>query len=128
MMESDEIKSSGKLVFNDINDNDIINISTGILETPQWNGGELDPELISKLQSGLNISGFEEDANNILNWIFEVSDLDLNFLADNDIISFAYFVEVSDGSGEIATDTLRITISGTNDSPSITTESTTIII
>ena len=32
MMERDEIKSSGKLVFNDINDNDIINISTGILE------------------------------------------------------------------------------------------------
>ena len=52
---------------------------------------ELDPELISKLQSGLNIST-EEDANNLLNWIFGVSDLDLNFLAPYT----PYFFEVSD--------------------------------
>ena len=121
-VSTDSIINSGRLVFREINDDDVVNVSTGLVSTPKWSGGELSDSLTRALQSGLKISEYDEQSINSLNWSYQVQGIDLNFLAEGETISFSYFVEVSDGSGGIATDTLNIEINGTNDSPRISAE------
>ena len=122
----DSFASEGTLFFNSLSGNNVVDVNTGILTAPNWNGGQLDPEIIRTLQSGLTISEFERQSSGNLNWEYNVEGVDLNFLSEEESIKFSYFVEVTDSEGNSATDTLTIFINGTNDSPKITAENSNI--
>ena len=118
----DSFTSEGTLFFNSLNGKNVIDIKTGIQTAPNWNGGQLDPEIIRTLQSGLTISEFEKQSSGSLNWKYNVEGVDLNFLSEEERVEFSYFVEVTDSEGNSAADTLTIFINGANDSPKITAE------
>ena len=122
----DSFASEGTLFFNSLSGNNVVDVNTGILTAPNWNGGQLDPEIIRTLQSGLTISEFERQSSGNLNWEYNVEGVDLNFLSEEESIKFSYFVEVTDSEGNSAADTLTIFINGTNDSPKITAENSNI--
>ena len=111
--------------FNSLSGNNVVGINTE-LTAPNWNGGQLDPEIIRTLQSGLTISEFERQSSGNLNWEYNVKGVDLNFLSEEESIKFSYFVEVTDSEGNSAADTLTIFINGANDSPKITAENSNI--
>ena len=118
----DSFASEGTLFFNSLSGKNVVDVNTGILTAPNWNGGQLDPEIIRTLQSGLTISEFERQSSGNLNWKYNVEGVDLNFLSEEESIKFSYFVEVTDSEGNSAADTLTIFINGANDSPKITAE------
>ena len=58
-------------------------------------------------------------------WTFSAKDKSFDYLAAGEILTLTYTVQVDDGHGGIVTQPVTITITGTNDSPTITAGSTT---
>ena len=57
-----------------------------------------------------------------VDWTFDVSDLDLDDLAEGQVVIQAYDLIIDDDNGGLATETVTITITGMNDAPVITVE------
>ncbi len=55
-------------------------------------------------------------------WTFEIDDADIDDLAEGQVLTQRYDVTVDDGNGGTATETVVVTITGTNDSPEIASE------
>ncbi|WP_120497498.1 VCBS domain-containing protein [Kiloniella sp. EL199] len=53
-------------------------------------------------------------------WLFEVADADLDFLAEGQTISQRYTVVIDDGNGGVVTEQVAINLTGSNDGPIIT--------
>jgi len=53
-------------------------------------------------------------------WHYDISDLALDFLGDNDQLTLTFTVQVNDGHGGLASQNVTITIFGTEDGPTIT--------
>jgi VCBS repeat-containing protein len=55
-------------------------------------------------------------------WTFSAQDQSFDYLADGETLTLTYTVQVDDGHGGVATQPVTITITGTNDTPVITSE------
>ena len=64
--------------------------------------------------------GAIDPTDNSLTWDFKVSDALLDSLADGQTLKQTYTVTIDDGKGGTVTETITITIVGTNDAPTIT--------
>ncbi|SHI45755.1 retention module-containing protein, partial [Pollutimonas bauzanensis] len=64
--------------------------------------------------------GAVDQAGNSVGWTFQVSDGVLDSLAEGQTLTQSYDVTIADGNGGSATQTVTITIVGTNDAPTIT--------
>ena len=64
--------------------------------------------------------GAVDQAGNSVGWSFSVADGALDFLAAGETRTQAYTVTVTDGHGGTASQDVTITITGTNDAPTIT--------
>ena len=53
-------------------------------------------------------------------WQFEVPDADIDFLAAGETLVQTYDVTADDGNGGTTTQTVEVTLTGTNDAPEIT--------
>jgi len=60
-----------------------------------------------------------DDAADTVTWTFDVSDAAIDYLAANETITQTYTVQVSDGNGGTVDQVVTITITGTNDAPTI---------
>ena len=58
-------------------------------------------------------------------WSFSAQDKSFDYLAAGEILTLTYTVQVDDGHGGVVTQPVTITVTGTNDSPTITAGSTT---
>ena len=58
-------------------------------------------------------------------WTFSAQDLSFDYLADGETLTLTYTVQVDDGHDGIVTQPVTITITGTNDTPTIVAGSTT---
>ena len=63
--------------------------------------------------------GAVDQAGNIVGWSFSVADGALDFLAAGETRTQVYTVTVADGHGGTASQDVTITITGTNDAPTI---------
>ncbi|WP_085899332.1 VCBS domain-containing protein [Kiloniella majae] len=61
-----------------------------------------------------------EPSLKVVEWLFEVADADLDFLAEGQTISQRYTVVIDDGNGGVATEQVTINLTGSNDGPIIT--------
>lgn len=59
------------------------------------------------------------DGAGLVSWSFEVEDSELDFLAAGQTITQTYDVSIDDGQGDVAVETVTITLNGTNDAPMI---------
>ena len=53
-------------------------------------------------------------------WTYDLNGADVDSLTQGETVTETYAVQVSDGLGGIATETVTITINGTNDAPTVT--------
>ena len=114
LLEEDEsanaiLSSSGTITFDDPDLTDthtvsVISNTTGFLGT---------------LTSSVNTNATGTGKGQIL-WNFEVSDKAVDYLADGETVTQVYTIEVNDGHGGSDTQEITITITGTNDTPTIT--------
>nr|WP_258258080.1 VCBS domain-containing protein [Pseudomonas chlororaphis] len=108
------LSDSGALSFSDLDSTDVVTVSHTANGDIAWSGGTLNAGVASAL-----VSGFSVDQNS---WDYS-SNQNLDFLGSGETITFSYTVVATDDSGAAnaasATQTVSITITGSNDTPMI---------
>ncbi|BAV73486.1 outer membrane adhesin like protein [Pseudomonas chlororaphis subsp. aurantiaca] len=106
------LSDSGALSFADLDNIDAVTVSHTANGNIAWSGGTLDAGVASAL-----VAGFSVDQNS---WDYSSSQ-NLDFLGAGETITFSYRVVATDNSGAAnaasATQTVSITITGSNDAP-----------
>ncbi|EIM14560.1 VCBS domain-containing protein [Pseudomonas chlororaphis] len=106
------LSDSGALSFADLDSTDVVTVSHTANGDIAWSGGTLDAGVASAL-----VAGFSVDQNS---WDYSSSQ-NLDFLGAGETITFSYRVVATDNSGAAnaasATQTVSITITGSNDAP-----------
>ncbi len=85
------------------------------------------PGSAASLLSGLSFTGTPgsgSGATQTINWTYDPAAADLDFLKDGDTLVITFPVTVSDGHGSSNTQNITITITGTNDVPTIAANTT----
>jgi VCBS repeat-containing protein len=83
---------------------------------------------VAALEASLALTPSPANANNgSVGWSYDVADNKLDFLAAGDVLTLTYLATVSDGHGGSASQPLTVTITGTNDQPTIVGESNPIV-
>ncbi|WP_422370452.1 VCBS domain-containing protein [Hoeflea sp.] len=111
---------SGTLDFSDVDLSDTqtfrvvsathINGSTGSLSVADFNSAA---QALMDVSTSVSSSGSAADGT--INWVFEASDDFFDYLTAGESVEIAYLVEVSDGNGGIAQQTITVTVNGAND-------------
>ncbi|WP_221179019.1 beta strand repeat-containing protein, partial [Pseudomonas chlororaphis] len=106
------LSDSGALSFADLDNIDSVTVSHTANGNIAWSGGTLNAGVASAL-----VAGFSVDQNS---WDYSSSQ-NLDFLGAGETITFSYTVVATDDSGAAnaasATQTVSITITGSNDAP-----------
>ncbi|WIE51997.1 VCBS domain-containing protein [Pseudomonas sp. GM17] len=106
------LSDSGALSFADLDSTDVVTVSHTANGDIAWSGGILNASVASAL-----VAGFSVDQNS---WDYSSSQ-NLDFLGAGETITFSYTVVATDDSGAAnaasATQTVSITITGSNDAP-----------
>ncbi|WDH54757.1 VCBS domain-containing protein [Pseudomonas chlororaphis] len=106
------LSDSGALSFADVDNTDTVTVSHTANGDIAWSGGTLNAGVASAL-----VAGFSVDQNS---WDYS-SNQNLDFLGAGETITFSYTVVATDDSGAAnaasATQTVSITITGSNDAP-----------
>ncbi|WP_241176983.1 VCBS domain-containing protein [Pseudomonas chlororaphis] len=114
------LSDSGALNFADVDNTDTVTVSHTANGDIAWSDGTLNAGVASAL-----VAGFSVDQNS---WDYSSSQ-NLDFLGAGETITFSYTVVATDDSGATnaasATQTVTITLTGTNDQPTLTVANTT---
>ncbi|SMR77746.1 VCBS repeat-containing protein [Marinobacterium sediminicola] len=117
------LTESGTVEFADLDTTDLIDITFVSNEDIDWSGGTLDTDLAAALVAGLSIpTTSSAAAPGTIAWSYSVTDANLDFLAKGETITFSYTFTLTDEQGVESTDTLRVTLTGTNDAPTLSVE------
>ncbi|VVP99103.1 hypothetical protein PS934_02349 [Pseudomonas fluorescens] len=114
------LSDSGSLSFADLDSHDVVTVSQSANNDLVWSGGTL-----GAAQAAALVAGFSVDQTG---WTYSSSE-NLDFLSAGETISFSYTVVATDDSGTgnavSAPQTVTITLTGTNDQPTLTIDDTT---
>ncbi|WP_412072467.1 VCBS domain-containing protein, partial [Pseudomonas fluorescens] len=114
------LSDSGSLSFADLDSSDVVTVSQSANDDLVWSGGTL-----GAAQAAALVAGFSVDQTG---WTYSSSE-NLDFLSAGETISFSYTVVATDNSGTgnavSAPQTVTITLTGTNDQPTLTIDDTT---
>ncbi len=117
------LSDSGVVRFDDLDSADTVTISFASNNDIAWSGGTLDGSLATALVAGFSIPAtVNADAPGSVNWAYDVSRVNLDFLAAGETLSFSYTITATDSQNATASDTVTFTISGSNDAPTITAD------
>ena len=108
------LTDSGVLSFTDVDVNDAHIVSKSYNSDASWSGGSLTAGEIATL-----IAGFTVDSNS---WDYSLANAAVQFLGAGETITLSFDVTVTDDSGAVNnsdTQTVTLTITGTNDGPDI---------
>ncbi|SDT90377.1 VCBS domain-containing protein [Halopseudomonas salegens] len=115
-----DLSDSGEITFDDLDTTDVVDITFAGNNDISWSGGSLDGTLASALVGGFSIpTTTDAAAPGSVDWTYALNDVDLDFLAAGETISFSYTITATDSQGATDTDTVTFTITGTNDAPTI---------
>jgi VCBS repeat-containing protein len=118
------LSDSGVITFGDLDTTDVVDITFASNNDIAWSGGTLTDAQTSALIGGFSIPATAHaDAPGSVDWAYSLNEVDLDFLAAGETLSFSYTVTATDSQGAAATDTVTFTITGTNDAPTISAES-----
>ena len=110
-----DLSDSGTVSFDDIDTNDVVDITFASNGTPVWSGGTIDAALAAQLVAGFSTGVLDAAAPGSTPWSYSVTGANLDFLAATETITFSYTVTATDSQGATATDTVSFTITGTTD-------------
>ena len=78
------------------------------------------------IEAGFSISAAAGNSNDgTINWDYTVSESDLNFLAAGEVVTAVFTITVNDGNGGTASEDVTVTITGSNDVPTLTATAVT---
>ena len=78
------------------------------------------------IEDAFSISAAAGNSNDgTINWDYTVSESDLNFLAADEVVTAVFTITVNDGNGGTASEDVTVTITGSNDVPTLTATAVT---
>lgn len=107
---SQNLRDSGTLSLNDLDNNDSLTVTNSYNNDINWTDGTLNVTQMTELTGGFSTTATD--------WSYGAT-LNLDFLSVGEAISFSYNIIVTDLQGATATTVVRITVSGSNDIPTI---------
>ncbi|WP_158271680.1 VCBS domain-containing protein [Limnohabitans sp. 2KL-1] len=110
------LSANGIVSFNDVDANDVIDITTSLTTQAVWNGGTIDSTLKTLLEAGFTASTTDATPGSI-GWAYTVNSANLDFLMAGETITLTYTLTATDKTDAKVSDTVTITITGTNDAP-----------
>ena len=117
------LTSGGSLAFKDVDLHDTHTTSVSLQSVLLGTGVKLPAETQAALQSALSSSVATDTTNGgagSLNWNFNITDKLVDFLGAGEKATAVYQITVDDGHGGKATQSVTVTLTGTNDAPVIT--------
>ncbi|WP_259650845.1 retention module-containing protein, partial [Shewanella sp. MBTL60-112-B1] len=115
----DRLVATGVITATDVDNNDILSLDSSYNNDINWQNGAnatLSAQQISDI-----VASFSLD-NDEIGWTYNIDNDLLNFLAQGDVISLSFDITVTDINGAFDTETVTITINGTNDDPTANTD------
>ncbi|WP_157497889.1 VCBS domain-containing protein [Gilvimarinus chinensis] len=122
LSETDEILSSGgRLSVTDIDVADVVTPSVTSVNVQSGNSGSLNNSALLAMVSvdvGAVVSGGATDGK--INWTFDSGNNDaFDYLPENDSLVLEYVITATDSEGATDSQTVTVTIVGTNDEPEV---------
>ncbi|PSJ36443.1 hypothetical protein C7I36_16750, partial [Zobellella taiwanensis] len=115
-----DLRGTGLVSFGDLDDNDTVSLSVVGNNDMVWSGGSLSPELAAQLLGGFSIPAtVNAAAPGGTSWSYAVDNVDLDFLAAGETITFSYTVTATDSQGATASEVVSFTLIGSNDAPTL---------
>ncbi|MBV7570601.1 VCBS domain-containing protein [Pseudomonas sp. PDM27] len=108
---TDSLTASGTIVFNDV---DLSDTHMATFAPVAGNATHLGTFVLSPVSEAANA------ANGSVQWTYNLSNVAAQYLAQGQTVTETYVVTISDGHGSSATQNVTITITGTNDGPTVT--------
>ncbi|PBJ01930.1 S-layer family protein [Pseudomonas sp. ACN5] len=108
---TDSLTASGTIVFNDV---DLSDTHMATFAPAAGNATHLGTFVLSPVSEAANA------ANGSVQWTYNLSNGAAQYLAQGQTVTETYLVTISDGHGSSATQNVTITITGTNDGPTVT--------
>ncbi|WP_223547101.1 VCBS domain-containing protein [Pseudomonas sp. A-B-19] len=108
---TDSLTASGTIVFNDV---DLSDTHMATFAPAAGNATHLGTFVLSPVSEAANA------ANGSVQWTYNLSNVAAQYLAQGQTVTETYLVTVSDGHGSSVTQNVTITITGTNDAPTVT--------
>ncbi|WP_223442315.1 VCBS domain-containing protein [Pseudomonas sp. BF-R-19] len=107
---TDSLTASGTITFNDI---DLSDTHTATFAPAAGNATHLGTFELSAVSEAANA------ANGSVQWTYNLSNAAAQYLAQGQTVSETYLVTISDGHGSSVTQNVTVTITGTNDAPTV---------
>ena len=120
---SQVLSGGGTIVFGDDTDNSLTITAQTSSTVSASSGVTLSNSLQNALAASITLS---DKGDNTADWTLNADGLDLDFLAVGDSITIQNVVTATDDDGETVTDTITVTINGTNDAPTAANNTVTI--
>ncbi|PMZ87127.1 VCBS domain-containing protein [Pseudomonas sp. FW215-T2] len=108
---TDSLMSSGTIAFNDV---DLSDTHMATFAPAQGNATPLGTFMLSPVSEAANA------ANGSVQWTYNLDNSAAQYLAQGQTVTETYLVTISDGQGSSVTQNVTITITGTNDAPTVT--------
>ncbi|WP_223508700.1 MULTISPECIES: beta strand repeat-containing protein, partial [unclassified Pseudomonas] len=108
---TDSLTASGTIVFNDVDLNDT---HMATFTQAGGNATHLGTFMLSPVSEAANA------ANGSVQWTYNLNNAAAQYLAQGQTVTETYLVTISDGQGSSVTKNVTITITGTNDAPTVT--------
>jgi len=127
---SGDLTETGSIAFADVDLADRPAV-TKVLKSLKWesvSGADGRRELTDEMKVGQRnalVNAFEisertgNSNNGAVDWLYSVSEADLDFLAEGERVTAIYTITVSDDRGGSASKDVMVTITGTNDAPTL---------
>ncbi|EJM46898.1 VCBS repeat-containing protein, partial [Pseudomonas sp. GM33] len=108
---TDSLTASGTIVFTDV---DLSDTHMATFTPVAGNATHLGTFVLSPVSEAANA------ADGSVQWTYNLSNVAAQYLAQGQTVTETYVVTISDGHGSSATQNVTITITGTNDGPTVT--------
>ncbi|MBP2239435.1 VCBS repeat-containing protein, partial [Sinorhizobium kostiense] len=103
------LSTSGTITTSDVDAGDTLTVSSAPAGQPVWSDGTLTQAQINALTAGFTATGS--------GWNYQVPNSLVQFLDAGETITLSYEVTVTDAHGATDSQTVTVTINGTNDAP-----------
>src|SRR5439155_1421684 len=93
-----DLSASGTVSFDDIDANDVVDISAALSTPAVWSGGTLPAGLKTLLEAGFSASATDAAAPGSTGWAYTVSGANLDFLKAGETITLTYTLTATDSA------------------------------
>ena len=113
--------ATGTVTFTDVdlNDHHVVSV-TGVATSGVTSGLPGNSNVLGWLSLGTLTDSTGTGTGGSNAWTFSAQDGNFDYLAYGEIVTLTYTVQVNDGHGGVVTQPVTITVTGTNDTPDIT--------